>query len=105
MEVLYYISDYGVEAAEDIDYQHVLNKVCPGQTLTSLRTFITSIDSYQYKSACDDRNKTFLEKAQKRINSPKSARNLLDKNNDKTILRTSRMKEIVNIYEKIFKDN
>ena len=110
-ELYCYISDNRVETAEDIDYQHVMNKVCPGQTLTSLKTLVKCINRYQhskkngFKYGFDDRNETFLEKVQRRISSPKSARNRLDETNDKTIKRISRIEEIVTIYKKLIEEN
>ena len=102
--LLEYIVKNQIENINDVDFEHILNDLCPGQTRHSLRVTLVNVSySGQVKNA--GQTKSLYRLCEDRLTSTSKNPHLgLQKENNKRLKdRLKHAKEIINCYNNIAK--
>ena len=103
-EVLTYIVSENVNTFDDIDFDHLLRHVCPGQTIASIKHYVQNVNrgnsGEPLHVICNDRmnNPKAPKKSYLTTEGGHGTRGRLPKN----ALRIARIREIVQVYKEIF---
>ena len=104
-EVLTYIVSENVNTFDDIDFDHLLTHVCPGQTIASIKNFVHNVDrensGFPLYVMCNDRinNPKAPKKSYLTTKGDKGTRGRVPKNAQSI----ERIKEIVQAYKELKK--
>ena len=103
-EVLTYIINENVKTVDDIDFEHLLRHVCPGQTIASIKHYVNNVNRENSGEPlhviCNDRmnNPKAPKKSYLTTEGGHGTRGRLPKN----ALRIERIRDIVQVYKEIF---
>ena len=100
--LLEYIVKNQIENINDVNFEHILNDLCPGQTRHSLRVTLVNVSySGQVKNA--GQTKSLYRLCEDRLTSPPKNCGLQKENGKRLKDRLKHAKEIINCYNNIAK--
>ena len=96
--VLNYIVNNDIKEIDDVEFHYLENKVCPGQTFTSIKTFVKSVNGSKLSNQGLDESEPLHETCYRRLNNT-SSKILTNGSQKKVKLKIQRIEQIVNIYK------
>ena len=99
-DALEYIILHKIESLNDVDYEEMLTKICPGQTIYSLKKFLNSIKQEKLRNNenCDEDDLILYKLADNLVSSPAYIKVL------KSPKKIKKMRETCEFYQKLLDD-
>ena len=98
IDVLMYLVDNKLEDFDDNDVCEINDRVCRGQSVTSIKTFLKSVKGWKSRKSQAYQNQPLHELAQLRLHN-KSPNSLCVESSTKTERHIERIKKVVQVYD------
>ena len=101
-DLMKYIVSNKVSTINELDVYHVVKKLCPGQTIASIKKCVRDLGTARLAGRVPQKSDPLHEICLKRLNNPRTVAN--GANNYKSKLRLQRIEQVIEIYKFIIRN-